>query len=387
VGYRPQILRILLSRYRRGLALQICLILLISIRVAAQSDLNTLLEQARTHEKAGDYAAAARVYQRAIVLTPGNLEVLKRFGVLQQTELKFDDSIEKFQQVLGRDPQYPEVNFFLGVSYLGKNDTEHAIQSFQRELETPKPHPRCRYYLALALQSSGHIDDAISQLNQALADNPRDADALYQLARVHKNASLQAVERLKTIDGDSFQLHALMGEIYADEERYSEAIKEYQAALAKRSDAQGIHFAIGIAYWAQHQLEPAEKEFTEAWKENPRDAMTNLYLGDIAVHERRFADCLGYLRVAQLGEPRMLQVHLLLGKCYRGQNDPDAARTEFVAAIKADPTAPEPHYLLAQVYRDLQNPEASARELAEFEKLSKSGSDKAQDHDALDDRR
>ena len=387
MGYRPQILRILLSRYRRGLALQICLILLISIRVAAQSDLNTLLEQARTHEKAGDYAAAARVYQRAIVLTPGNLEVLKRFGVLQQTELKFDDSIEKFQQVLGRDPQYPEVNFFLGVSYLGKNDTEHAIQSFQRELETPKPHPRCRYYLALALQSSGHIDDAISQLNQALADNPRDADALYQLARVHKNASLQAVERLKTIDGDSFQLHALMGEIYADEERYSEAIKEYQAALAKRSDAQGIHFAIGIAYWAQHQLEPAEKEFTEAWKENPRDAMTNLYLGDIAVHERRFADCLGYLRVAQLGEPRMLQVHLLLGKCYRGQNDPDAARTEFVAAIKADPTAPEPHYLLAQVYRDLQNPEASARELAEFEKLSKSGSDKAQDHDALDDRK
>ncbi len=387
MGCRPQILRILLSRYGRGLALQICVILLISIRVAAQSDLNTLLEQARTHEKAGDYAAAARVYQRAIVLTPGNLEVLKRFGVLQQTELKFDDSIEKFQQVLGRDPQYPEVNFFLGVSYLGKNDTEHAIQSFQRELATPKPHPRCRYYLALALQSSGHIDDAISQLNQALADNPRDADALYQLARVHKNASLQAVERLKTIDGDSFQLHALMGEIYADEERYSEAIKEYQAALAKRSDAQGIHFAIGIAYWAQHQLEPAEKEFTEAWKENPRDAMTNLYLGDIAVHERRFTDCLGYLRVAQLGEPRMLQVHLLLGKCYRGQNDPDAARTEFVAAIKADPTAPEPHYLLAQVYRDLQNPEASARELAEFEKLSKSGSDKAQDHDALDDRK
>jgi tetratricopeptide (TPR) repeat protein len=387
VCYRLQILRILLSRYRGGLALQICMILLISVRVAAQSDLNGLLEQARTHEKAGDYAAAARVYQHAIALTPGNPEVLKRFGVLQQTELKFDDSIEKFQQVLGRNPQYPEVNFFLGVSYLGKNDTDHAIQSFQHELATPKPHPRCRYYLALALQSSGHIDEAISQLNQALADNPRDADALYQLARIHKSASLQAVERLKTIDGDSFQLHALMGEIYADEERYSEAIKEYQAGLSKRPDAQGIHFAIGVAYWAQHQLDPAQKEFKEAWKENPSDAMTNLYLGDIAVHERRFADCLGYLRVAQQAEPGMLQVHMLLGKCYRGQNDPDAARIEFVAAIKADPTASEPHYLLAQVYRDLQNPEASARELAEFEKLSKSGSDKAQDHNALDERK
>ena len=361
--------------------------MLLSIQAAAQSDLKALLEQARADEKAGDYAAAGRLYAQAMALSPGNPEVLKRAGVLEQTELKFDESIEQFQQVLRRDPQYPEVNFFLGVSYLGKNDTEHAIQSFQRELATPKPHLRCRYYLALALKSSGQIDDAVSQLNQALAANPQDADALYELARIHKNASLQAIERLKTIDGDAFQLHALMGEIYADEEHYADAIKEYRAALAKRPDAQGIHFAIGIAYWAQHQMELAQKEFTEAWKENPHDALTNLYLGDIAVEDRRFADALGYLRVAQKIDPELVQVHMLLGKCYRGQNNPEAARTECLAAIEADPAAPEPHYLLAQVYRELKNPEASAQELAEFEKLSKSRNDKPQYHDALEERK
>ncbi len=338
--------------------------------------MNALLQQARTAEKTGDYGAAARIYEQAMGREPGNLEVLKRFGVLLQTEMKFNDSIEKFQQVLQHDPEYAGTNFFLGVSYLGKNDTKQAIQSFQRELATQKPHPRCRYYLALALQSAGQLDDAVAQLNQSLVANPHDADSLYQLARLHKNASVQAVERLKAIDADSFQLHALMGEIYADEERYADAIKEYHAALGKRPDAQGIHYAIGIAYWAQRELEPAEKEFTLAWKENPRDALTNLYLGDIAVHQRRFADALNYLRVAQSGQPDMPQIHLLLGKCYRGQSDPESAKIEFVAAIHADPTAPEPHYLLAQVYRDLQNGEASARELAEFEKLSKSASDK-----------
>ena len=384
---RLRVLRFFYSSCGSGVVLQICLILLASIQVAAQGDLYALLEQARTREKAGDYAAAARVYEQAMALAPGNSEVLKRLGVLEQTELKFDDSIENFQRVLIRDPQYPEVNFFLGVSYLGKNDAIHAIESFQRELATRKPHPRCRHYLALALKSSGHIDDAVAQLNQSLDANPKDADALYELARIHKNASLQAIERLKAIDGDSFQLHALMGEVYADEERYSDAIKEYQAALAKRPNAQGIHYAIGIAYWVQHELDPAEKEFTEAWKENPHDGLTNLYLGDIAVHERRFADALGYLRVAKQAEQDMLQVHMLLGKCYRGQNDSEAARAEFLAAIKADPTAPEPHYLLAQVYRELENPEASARELAEFEKLSKSATDKVQDHGTLEERK
>ena len=345
----------------------------------SQNDLDGLLAQARIAEKAGDYAGAARRYEQAMKVAPGNLEVLKRVGVLEQTELRFDDSITHFEQVLAREPKYPEVNFFLAVSYFGKNDFQRAIESFERELATPKPHPRCRYYLALALQSSDRTADAISQLNQSLAENPKDADALYQLARIHKSASLQAIDRLKTLDPDSFQLHALMGEIYADEEHYAEAAKEYQAALDKRPGAQGIHYSIGVAYWAQHHFEGAEREFALALKENPDDPMANLYLGDIAAQEAHFAEALTYLRVAQKGQLNLPQIHLLLGKCYRAQNDLESAKTEFVAAIKADPTAAAPHYLLAQVYRAQHHAEASAHELAEYENLSKSKPEKKQE--------
>lgn len=342
----------------------------------AQGDVRSLLDQARTAEKTGDYQAAERVYLRALGIAPGNLETLKRFGVLQQTELKFVESIESFKQVIARDAQYPEVNFFLGVSYFGENEINEAIRWFELELATPKPHPRCRYYLALALQAAGRIDESISQLNRSVAENPKDADALYQVARIYKNASLQAIERLKALDQDSFQLHALMGEVYADDERYAEAIKEYQAALAKRPDATGIHYAIGVAYWVQHQLDAAKKEFMDALKENPNDALTNLYLGDIAVHDQRFTEALGYLSVAERGQTNMPQLHVLLGKCYRGENEPEKAKNEFLAAIQADPTAAQPHYLLAQVYRELHNPQASSKEFAEFERLSQLEKDK-----------
>src|SRR6266567_546040 len=342
-----------------------------------QSDVGTLLEQARAAEKTGDYQAAERVYRQALALAPGHLEALKRLGVLQQTELKFGESVESFKQVLAHDAHYPEVNFFLGVSYFGENEMSDALRWFELDLATPKPHPRCRYYLALALQAAGRTEESISQLNRAVADNPKDADALYQLARIYKNASLQSIESLKALDQDSFQLHALMGEVYADEERHAEAIKEYQAALAKRPDATGIHYAIGVAYWVQHQLDAAKKEFMDALKENPNDALTNLYLGDIAVHEERFTEAHEYLRVAGRGQPNMPQLHVLLGKCYRGENAPEKAKTEFLAAIQADPTAAQPHYLLAQVYRELRNPQASSKEFAEFERLSKLEKDKA----------
>src|SRR5207249_6634556 len=70
-----------------------------------------------------------------------------------------------------------------------------------------------------------------------------------------------------SLDPD-FQLHVLMGEFHTEEERYAEAIKEYQTALVKRPDATGIHYAIGVAYWVQHQKESAKNEFLLALKED-----------------------------------------------------------------------------------------------------------------------
>ena len=364
------------SDIRGRRAFIICALVVVTV-AWAQGGVDTLLEQARAAERVSDYAAATRIYERALVLSPGNLEVLKRLGVLEQTELKFDSSISHFQQVLARESQYPDVNFFLGMSYFGQGQFQRAIHSFELELGNAKPHPRGRYYLALALQSTGRLQDAISQLNQAIANNPNDADALYELARMHQNASLQAIERLKNIDPDSFQLHALMGEIYAEEKRYPEAIKEYRSALDKRPEARGIHFSIGVAYWAQRQPADAQKEFSLALKENPGDPMTNLYLGDIAVQEQRFTEALTYLQVAQKAHLEVPQIHVLLGNCYQALHDLENAKAEFLAAINADPAAAPPHYLLAQVYRELHNPQASARELTEYQSLLKSDADKA----------
>lgn len=336
-----------------------------------QSELAALYDQARTLEKHSDYAAAESVYLKALELAPGNPETLKRLGIVEQTEMKFDESIIHFKQALSRDAQYAEVNFFLGVSYLGQNDFANAIQSFQQELATAKPHRRCRYYLGLAFQSAGRMEEAMAAFNGAVTENSKDADSLYELARIYKNASIHVIDRLRILDPDSFQLHALLGEMDADGEHYTDAIREYQAALAKRPDATGIHFAIGVAYWIQRQFEPAKKEFLEAYKENPNDPLTNLYLGDIAVRDREFDDAMKYLDIAEKGQVESFRVHLLLGECYRDQHQLEKAKAEFLTAVKADSNAAEVHYLLAQVYQELKDPEASTKEFAEFERLSR----------------
>src|SRR5215472_3164177 len=288
---------------------------------ASSEDVRSLLEQARTFEKAEDYRGAEQVYQRALTLAPNDPEVLKRCGILYQTELKFTDSIEVFHRALEVSKQYPAVNFFTGVSYLGLNDFSKAAESFQAELATPQPHPRTHYYYAIALQSLGRSDDALAQFSQSLAKNPKDLDALYQLARLHMNASLEDIQKLTDLDPDSFQLHALMGEVYANNRHYEDSLKEYRAALAKRPDAPGIHYALGVAYRNLKQIDEAEKEFLQALREDPNDLRVNLYLGEFAVGRGNYAGALDYLRVASAAQPGAARPHFLLGKCYHGLKD------------------------------------------------------------------
>jgi len=334
------------------------------------------LREARDYERQQNYSEAERVYEQALALAPKDPETLKRAGVLYQTELKFHESINLLRRALKLDPRYPEANFFLGVSYLGLNDLSSAIEALRNDLQTSHPHPRCRYYLGVALESSGQVEEAIADFDRAVSENAQDADSLYELAMIHKNASLKAIDQLREIDPDSFQLHRLMGAIYADDERYAEAVKEYQAALAKHPDDASLHYAMGVAYWAEDQLSLAQQEFIGALKQDPNNPLIKLYLGDMAVKEHRFDDALRYLEAAEAGAVRVGQVHVLLGKCYRAAKDLARAKTEFERAAQWDPSDPQPHYLLAQTYRELHQAAESAKELADFEELSRTAKGK-----------
>jgi tetratricopeptide (TPR) repeat protein len=140
--------------------------------------LDEYLRDARQSEKRGDYAAAEKIYQQAAASFPKQPEILKRLGIVYQTELKVPQSIDAFRQVLRDAPQYPEVNFYLGLSQLGMNQFQQAVDAFNRELTANPKYRRARYYEALALQSLNRNADALRQYELLLQDNPHDPAVL-----------------------------------------------------------------------------------------------------------------------------------------------------------------------------------------------------------------
>src|SRR5437763_16387291 len=77
---------------------------------ATPQTLDEYFRRARELEQHEDYAGAERLYQDATKSYPHQPEILKRLGIVYQTELKFPESLDTFRRVLQGAPQYPEAN-------------------------------------------------------------------------------------------------------------------------------------------------------------------------------------------------------------------------------------------------------------------------------------
>ena len=74
--------------------------------------------------------------------------------------------------------------FNLGVLYLKEGRAAEAIGLIREALERNNNWPEAKTQLAVALFSSNQYDDARKVLAEVLRDNPKNADAHYQMGRL-----------------------------------------------------------------------------------------------------------------------------------------------------------------------------------------------------------
>ncbi len=356
----------------------ICALLLLfpalssGVRLEAQAgplSLDDYLRQAADCEKRQDYAGAEKIYQDAARNFPNQPEILKRLGIIYQTELKFPESIAAFDQVLKTSPQYPEVNFYQGMSYFGLNQYEKAIDSFNKELAANPKYRRAYYYEAQAYRSLNRNAEALRQYELLLQQDPADKKALYQLIRFLKSATLQAIDQLADLDQNSEYILELRAESHAEQEKYPEAIAEYKQVLAKDPNFPGVHFALGELYYNKVDYANAEKELRLALQDDPNHPKANYYLADILIKAGKVKEAMPRLEIVVASNPTYMKGYFLLAKCYADEGRLEDAVKLFQKAAEVDPNDKNVHYQLAQIYQKLKQPAKAKEELQAFQRL------------------
>jgi tetratricopeptide (TPR) repeat protein len=361
------------NSFGRGIRFTVILTLTFSLNgtrlLAQRNSLEGYFGQASEAEKREDYAGAERIYLEAAKDYPNQPEILKRLGIVYQTELKFPESIDTFQKVLDGAPQYPEVNFYQGLSYFGLNQFDKAIDAFNKELEFNPKYRRAHYFEAQAYRSLNRNSDALRQYEILLQQDPNDKETLYQLIRFLKSTTLEAINQLGTLDPDSDFMHVLKAETYSTQEKYLDAEKEYKIVLRNNPNFPGVHFALGETYWKNVQYAEAAQEFRLALQEDPNHPMANYYLGDLLVKNQKSDEAVPLLEIAVAANPNFMMAYFELGKCYIAQGKLPEALRLLLKAEELEPNDKSIQYQLAQLYSKLKDPEKSKQHMDLFEKL------------------
>jgi tetratricopeptide (TPR) repeat protein len=331
--------------------------------------LDQYFSQARALEGSQNYSGAEQIYLDADKSFPHNPEVLKRLGIIYQTELKFSESINTFQQVLKIDEKYPEVSFYVGLSYFGLNQYDKAIAAFDKQLEIDPKYRRAHYFEAQVYQSLNRNADAMRQYEVLLAQDPTDKKALYQLIRFLKATTLQAIDQLGNLDPNSIYIMVLKAESNTQVQEYAKAIDQYHQVLAQDPNFPGIHFALGEDYYGKVDYPNAEKELRLALQEDPNHPKANYYLADILVKGGRLNEAVPLLELSVPADPGFMKGYFLLGKCYASQGKLPEALKLLEKATELEPDDKNVHYQLAQLYMKLNEPDKSHEQMEIFQKL------------------
>lgn len=295
---------------------------------------------------------------------PNSYEGLKLEGYLASTDRKPKDAILDFRKALTVNSSDPGVVTELAHLLIQDGEVEEGEQLVANLIDRKKT----SYGLAYDLLYSFYLDknrpaEAENVLNAKVANNPKNADYVLQLARHYRrNQNTQAMtatlERLLNDPKDFPQARLWVGDFYAGQADYARAIDYYrQGAETSRDNKDVYQVRHVLAVLKQGQKDDAVLMAGEFARANPKDnALLRLH-ADLLLDQARSdqADvAVREFETLAAQTPGDVSLLMQLGRAYRLKGDLEGARSQFVKALhqsdvhqSSDPTAAR--YELAEI--------------------------------------
>jgi tetratricopeptide (TPR) repeat protein len=120
-------------------------------------------------------------------------------------------------------------------------------------------------------------------------------------------------QRALALDPSLLEAHRARGYVYYMTSNETEAIAEYQAAIAINKNLEDLQLSLGLSYRAAEAYDEATDAFTQANTLNPSDALPNLYISRIQATLGNYARALQYAESAVNAEPANANYHGNMG--------------------------------------------------------------------------
>ncbi len=199
----------------------------------------------------------------------------------------------------------------------------------------------------VALARRKNFPEAIEKLSEAKAKDPRNFDALFNLAQVHLEmgnleAAKAALEEGAQAQGDDPRVHEKLGTVLLELGRFEAAIPVFQRALTLDAQQPRAHYKLAQAFTEVGKDQDALEALTQAAKTGKRFLPAFLLLGQkyhafgFSDHALRVYD--SGLAAAVAGSEEAATLHYLKGNVYRDGHQNGQALAAYDQALELVPT-------------------------------------------------
>ena len=246
------------------------------------AELHNLLGE--TEERAGDYVGAANEFQLAAHMDPAEKHIFD-WGNELLLHRGYEPAVKVFTSGVERYPQSAMLHIGLGVAFYSLGFYEDAAKALCRATDLAPSDPRPYLFLGRMFDISlSQADEVTKRLKRFAEIQPRNALASYyyamslwkgqrgQSTEANMNEIASLLKRSATLDRKFPDPHLQLGILYAGEQRYEDAIGEYQQATKLKPDLADAHYRLAQAYSRTGKKVLAGKEF-ELYKRFHRQEM------------------------------------------------------------------------------------------------------------------
>lgn len=188
------------------------------------------------HHQAGDFVAAAKIYQQVIELNPLHADAWHLLGLIGHQSGQQDSAIPLIQQALQIDAGMPDAHANLGAAYAAIGKGDEAIRSYRAAVRLQPNHTNALNGLGNQLGHAGQVDQAVKYLGLAIKSAKRDPRPLSNLGALYLREGMldeahSSLNKALRIDSGLVEARSNLGLVQTRLGKVDDAIGQFKTVL------------------------------------------------------------------------------------------------------------------------------------------------------------
>lgn len=219
----------------------------------------------------GDFDGGINHYREALRLNPVHVHAYNNLGAALVKKARCNESVNYFNKAIQIDPYFINAHYNLGIALdcLGKSGD--AIKEYQIVLQLNPKHSGALQKIQSDIVRQSKINEAITQLNDALKSEPRNFIFHYRLAELYKgkgdfHEAIRHYEIAVSINHDLAPALRFLAILYGENREYDKALLALQRLAKLTPDDPDIYYNMACIYSKKGIIDNALKYLSVAMK-------------------------------------------------------------------------------------------------------------------------